>query len=100
MKLLHLLLLFAAAIAVYFWLENRHRNKAIAEIESSNGTFDEHAQAAFEQLNKIQWSKPKDRFLAARVVDLNGHDGRIHNVRVFNDVLKRYTQDLHDREWL
>ncbi len=80
--------------AWWFFSESRLRKKAVKEIATSNGTFDEPAQRALESLEKIQCPTPRDNFLAARIIDLNAHEGRINNIRVLNNVVDRYYTNL------
>jgi len=94
MKILHVAVILIATIVAFFLLENYHRNSAKAAFSSSNGTFDDQAEKALDSLERLQCPTPKDHYLAARIIDLNGHDGKINNVRVLNDVVGRYMYNL------
>lgn len=94
MKILHILIALIIAWIIFMLLEKYKRNNATFEFDASNGTFDEHAQKALENIENLQAPKPRDHFMAARIIDLNGHDGRINNVRVLNNVMDRYMYNL------
>jgi len=81
-------------IAWFYFSERNKRKKASRLIENSNGTFDEYAQEALEALDNLQCPNAHDQFLSARLIDLNGHDGRINNVRVLNNVVNKYMGHL------
>lgn len=87
-------LAFVVAVGIFYLSERHHRKKAVAALNDSNGTFDEHAQKALSALDKIQCPNRHDDFLVARVIDLNGHDGRINNFGILNNVVKRYMGNL------
>jgi hypothetical protein len=89
-----LFIAFIITIAIYYYCERYYRRKALSAINNSNGTFDKHAQTAIDALDKIQSPNVQDRFLAGRLIDLNGHDGRINNVRVLNNVVDKYMGHL------
>jgi len=94
MKTFHLFIAIVLACIAYLFIEKWRRWNVLSEIEASNGTFDIHAQNALDSIENLQSLNNKDRFLAARIIDLNGHDGRINNVRVLNNVVGHYMHNL------
>lgn len=87
-------LALVVSIALFYFSERYNRRKALNSLENSNGTFDEHAQTALDALDSLQCPNVHDQFLAARLIDLNGHDGRINNVRILNNVVNKYMGNL------
>src|SRR5688500_11532883 len=94
MKFWWYLVIILGACLLFFCSEKYRRYRAQSEFEQSNGTFDEHAETALDNIDRLQCPTPRDHFLAARIIDLNGHDGRINNVRVLNNVVDRYMYNL------
>lgn len=94
MKFIWIVVALLVTWGLFFICEKYRRHKAIRNLEKSNGTFDEYAENALETIENIQNPTPKDHFLAARIIDLNAHDGRINNVRVLNNVVDRYMYNL------
>lgn len=88
------ILAFLAICLWWYFSEKRLRNKALENFSSSNGTFDEQAQNALKAIENIQNPTPKDHFLAARIIDLNAHEGRINNVHILNNVVDKYLVNL------
>jgi uncharacterized short protein YbdD (DUF466 family) len=84
--------LVATGLVCFIWYiwQKGLRSRAQENFLLSNGTFDTYAEKALDNLEKIQCPTSRDHFLAARLVDLNAHEGRINNVRVLNDVVNRY----------
>ena len=95
---------FVIVVAVSLWWYFRRptslRAQAQAELVKSNGTLDVHAQEALRVLDAIEQPTAQDKFMTARVIDLNGHEGRINNVRVLDDVVSRYMYNLVDDDGL
>ncbi len=90
------------AISLWWYLGRPKtlRASAEAELAKSNGTLDVHAKKALRVLDQIEQPTAHDRFTAARVIELNGHEGRINNVRVLDDVVGRYMYNLVDDDGL
>jgi len=94
MKLRWIVAIALCCIAIFYLFETYFRNRAYDQLANSSGIFDEHAQSALDNFERLQCPTAKDRFNLARIVDLNGHDGRINNVRVLNDVVGHYMYNL------
>lgn len=88
--------IIAVCLWWYMWRQRNLRNVAQKELLKSNGTLDSHAKNALKALDQIEQPSAKDKFLTARVIELNGHEGRINNVRTLDDVVGRYMYNLAD----
>lgn len=103
------LILLVAVAALMYLLYAAHqkwlRMRAHLHMDESGGVFDESAEAALDNLERINDPTPDDHFRMARLIDLNAHEGRIHNTHVLNNIVTHYSNmlpsedDARDLDW-
>ena len=101
---LYIILVLIICCIAWFFQQKNLKNNVIEHAFLSNGTFDKHAEKALESIDSMNKPSQKDHFLAARIIDLNAHEGRINNVHVLNDVVNHYMTNLEpvqndDLDW-